>query len=332
MDLEALLDRAWGIQTTQVSVVKEGLINSTWLVQTSDSAYILQQINTHVFQAPILLQQQLVGLSKTLDLPHLVALSYLPTVCGSNLFHSDNRYFRLMSAIEPSQTLSEVTIENTKLAAAALNAFHGSLSKIDTQNWKEPIVNFLNVGIRIQHFINAKETAFLPRMQSAKAAVHLLESNWIYLLDWQQFLEREPKVLIHADPKLSNFLFDTNGLQVRALIDWDTIQLGSPYYDYADMIRSFCSYGEAGFEVGTLFRADIFEALVEAFQVDEVKLFTAACGVILVQALRFLTDYLQNDSYYKVQDAFDNLRRAENQLRLTEELKDYWFTTRRRGR
>lgn len=57
MDLEVLLDRAWGIQTTQVSVVKEGLINSTWLVQTSDSAYILQQINTHVFQAPILLQQ-----------------------------------------------------------------------------------------------------------------------------------------------------------------------------------------------------------------------------------------------------------------------------------
>jgi thiamine kinase-like enzyme len=332
MDLKALLSDAWGLRPTKILPIDQGLINQTWLVHTSTADYILQQINIHVFKDPQQLQQQLVVLSNELEASFLVPLRYLPSSSGLTCISLDHQFYRLLAAITPSRTLTRVTVEHSILAAQALKVFHGSLSKIDIQNWKEPIENFLNVGIRIQQFIQAKEMAFLHRMQSANTAVHLLESNWIYLLDWQQFLEREPKVLIHADPKLSNFLFHPNGRQVRALIDWDTIQLGSPYYDYADMIRSYCSFGEEVSEGDALFRADIFEALVETFKVDETKIFTAACGVILVQALRFLTDYLQNDSYYKVNDEGHNLRRAENQLCLAEQLKEYWFTTRKRGR
>jgi hypothetical protein len=95
------------------------------------------------------------------------------------------------------------------------------------------------------------------------------------------------------------------------------------------MMRSYCSFGEEVPEGNPLFREEIFEVLLETFQLDEVKIFTAACGVILVQALRFLTDYLQNDVYYKVKDEQHNLRRALNQLQLAEELKQYWFTTRK---
>ncbi|MEN9969101.1 MAG: hypothetical protein RIR94_1295, partial [Bacteroidota bacterium] len=80
-----------------------------------------------------------------------------------------------------------------------------------------------------------------------------------------------------------------------------------------------------------LFKEEIFEALVATFGVDQEKLFTAALGVILVQATRFLTDYLQDDIYYKVNDEHHNLRRAANQLRLAEELKNYWLTTRKQA-
>ena len=90
-------------------------------------------------------------------------------------------------------------------------------------------------------------------------------------------------------------------------------------------------YGEDADEKDGLFRADIFEALLSTFAGEQQNLFTAALGVITVQALRFLTDYLNGDVYYKVQDAQHNLRRATNQLELATALQAYWTTTRKRG-
>jgi hypothetical protein len=97
------------------------------------------------------------------------------------------------------------------------------------------------------------------------------------------------------------------------------------------MLRSFCSWGEDVDENEMLFRPDVFESLMESIGADQSKLLVAIQGVILVQAMRFLTDFLQNDVYYKVNDDLHNLRRTKNQLRLVNELKVYWLTTRRRG-
>lgn len=329
MELKALLSEEWGLQPTHISPIEEGLINHTWLVRTTTSNFILQKINAHVFKAPAHLQQQLQGLSKAVILPQLIPLQFIPTKAGTTCFDFENQYFRLVAAITPSRTLTTVTTKNSKLAAAALLEFHAALTRIDAQTWQAPISGFLDVGLRLQAYQDAIRSTDAQRKLKAAEAISLLEQNWSFLTDWQVFLEKAPKVLIHADPKLSNFLFHPNGHQVRALIDWDTIQLGSPFYDYGDMIRSYCSFGEEVPEGKPLFREEIFEVLLEIFQLDEVKIFTAACGVILVQALRFLTDYLQNDIYYKVSDEQHNLRRALNQLRLAEELKQYWFTTRK---
>jgi aminoglycoside phosphotransferase (APT) family kinase protein len=329
MDLKVLLFQEWGLQPTQISPIEEGLINHTWLVRTTTSNFILQKINAHVFKEPAHLQQQLQGLSKAVILPKLIPLQFLPTKSGTTCLEFENQYYRLAAAITPSRTLTMVTTENSKLAAAALLEFHAALTRIDAQTWQAPISGFLDVGLRLQTYQDALRNTDSERRLKATEAIALLEQNWSSLTDWQLFLEKAPKVLIHADPKLSNFLFHPSGNQVRALIDWDTIQLGSPFYDYGDMLRSYCSLGEDVPEGKPLFREEIFEALLESLQLDEVKIFTAACGVILVQALRFLTDYLQYDVYYKIKDEQHNLRRAFNQLRLAEELKAYWFTTRK---
>lgn len=329
MDLKALLFEEWGLQPTQISPIEEGLINHTWLVRTTTSNFILQKINAHVFNEPVLLQHQLHGLSKAVVLPQLTPLQFLPAKSGTTCFEFENQYFRLVAAITPSRTLSTVTTENSKLAAAALLELHTALGQIDAQHWKAPISGFLDVGLRLKVYQDTIRNIDSDRTLKASSAIQLLEENWTFLTDWQDFLEQAPQVLIHADPKLGNYLFDANGKKVRALIDWDTIQLGSPYYDYGDMIRSFCSRGEDAEPEQPLFRKDIFEALLETLNVNQSQIFTAACGVILVQALRFLTDYLQNDVYYKVKDEQHNLRRALNQLRLAEELKQYWFTTRK---
>jgi hypothetical protein len=329
MDLKVLLFQEWGLQPTHISPIEDGLINNTWLVRTSTSNFILQKINAHVFHQPLLLQEQLQGLSEAVILPKLIPLHFLPAKSGNTCFEFENQYYRLVAAITPSKTLQNATTENSRLAAAALLEFHAALRCIDAKAWKAPISGFLDVGQRLKAYQVTIRQANSERKLSAVEASAQLEENWSFLTNWQEFLEKAPQVLIHADPKLGNYLFDPNGKTVRALIDWDTIQLGSPFYDYGDMIRSFCSRGEDADPELPIFREDIFEALLETLNVNQNQIFTAACGVILVQALRFLTDYLQNDVYYKVKDEQHNLRRAKNQLRLAEELKAYWFTTRR---
>lgn len=331
MEIRSLLQMHWGISPTQVVPIKNGLINQTWLVSSAAADYILQQINTEVFKQPAVLQQQLVGLSLSLEIQNLVPLQFIQTRSGSSYIYFENKVYRLVAAITPSRTLTTVTTQNARLGALALLEFHKALKSVSALNWTPPIAHFLDVEFRLTSFEKAKTLAHPSRKTMALAVVSRLEEDWEALLAWKKLFDQEDKVLIHADPKLSNFLFHPNGKQVRALIDWDTIQLGSPYYDYADMIRSFCSLGEDADTQGSLFKEEIFEVLAETFAVDDAELFTAAVGVILVQALRFLTDYLQNDMYYKVTDGQHNLRRAANQLRLAEELKNYWLTTRKRA-
>lgn len=328
MDLKHLLDRIWGLSVTVVKPIDQGLINHTWLVRTPTHNFILQQINFKVFKNPNLLQEQLQSLSKKMVMESLVSLEFI-SIDGQTCFEYDAHFFRLQRAISPSTTISKIDERIAHLAAKALLEFHEALRQVVLEEWVEPIPNFLNPNIRIAAYQQAKKAAAQKQLMAAREAILTLEHQLHLIRDWQTFLDAEPKVLIHADPKLSNFLFTTDSKSVRALIDWDTIQFGSPYYDYADMIRSFCSVGEEVSSQEALFKAPIFEALIATFGVDENKLFSAAQGLILVQALRFLTDFLDGNKYYKVSDELHNLRRAANQLQFVREMQDYWATTRR---
>lgn len=332
MDLKALVNIEWGLTSTHILPIDNGLINRTWLVRTPTADFILQNVNTIVFKDPGKLQEQLVRVAAQIQLPHLVPLHYLPTRKGQYLLLIEGQTFRLARAISPGTTLHIATEQNAQLAANALQEFHRALSKLEVQNWTAPIADFLDVAKRMASYESAKGAATPERKRKAAGAIQDIETNWEMLRNWQQFLEKEPKVLIHADPKLSNFLFHPNGKTVRALIDWDTIQLGSPFYDYGDMIRSYCSVGEDVQAVQNVFRKEIYEAIQAALGVDSFVLWSAAKGVIMVQALRFLTDYLENDRYYRVKDQEHNLRRAINQLKMVEELDAYWLTTQKRGR
>lgn len=331
MELKGFIEKHWGIFPTQIQAINEGLINQTWLVRCASADFILQQINTIVFKDPQTLQGQLQALSEHVKLSNLVPLAYVHTHDQHTFIQTDGKCYRLLRAITPSVTLTKGSADNARLAAKALLEFHSALAEMNPGNWIAPIDHFLDVSYRMEQFEEALKNAESPKLSLAQKQIASLQENEKSLYAWRDLLAKEPKVLIHADPKLSNFLFHPNGKQVRALIDWDTIQLGSPYYDFADMLRSFCSWGEDVDENEMLFRPDVFESLMESIGADQSKLLVAIQGVILVQAMRFLTDFLQNDVYYKVNDDLHNLRRTKNQLRLVSELKAYWLTTRRLG-
>jgi len=258
----------------------------------------------------------------------LVPLEFIE-VDEKSCFVFENAYYRLQKAIWPSTTLKTIDVAVSAQAASALRTFHFALNQLNFSNWEAPIPDFLDVQKRITAFDAAKQHASKSRLELGGEIIEKFNTELPAISAWQALCEAEPKVLIHGDPKLSNYLFTQDGKKVRALIDWDTIQLGCVYYDYADMVRSFCGRGEELSAEEELFRSDIFEALLASFDVDDAKFFSAARGLILVQSLRFLTDYLNNDVYYKVKDDLHNLRRAANQLNLALELEAYWLTTRR---
>ena len=328
MDLKSFVDQTWGLTCTALIPIEEGLINHTWLLRTPTHNYILQKINIVVFKKPEKLQEQLQTLSKALQLTGLVPLEFIE-VEGKSCFVFENAYYRLQKAIWPSTTLKTIDVAVAAQAASALRVFHLALDQLDFSNWEAPIPDFLDVQKRVTAFDAAKQQAEKSRLELGQKIIEKLTTQLPAISAWQTLCETEPKVLIHADPKLSNYLFTQDGKKVRALIDWDTIQLGCVYYDYADMVRSFCGRGEELRAEEELFRPDIFEALLASFDVNEAKFFSAARGLILVQSMRFLTDYLNNDVYYKVKDDLHNLRRAANQLNLAQELEAYWLTTRR---
>ncbi len=322
------MDQTWGLTCTALIPIEEGLINHTWLLRTPTHNYILQKINVVVFKKPEKLQEQLQALSKALQLTGLVPLEFIE-VDGKSCFVFENAYYRLQKAIWPSTTLKTIDVAVAAQAASALRVFHLALDQLDFSNWEAPIPDFLDVQKRVTAFAAAKQQAEKSRLELGQKIIEKLNTQLPAISAWQALCVTEPKTLIHADPKLSNFLFTQDGKKVRALIDWDTIQLGCVYYDYADMIRSFCGRGEELSAEEELFRSDIFEALLACFDVNEAKFFIAARGLILVQSMRFLTDYLNNDIYYKVKDDLQNLRRAANQLNLALELEAHWLTTRR---
>ncbi|MFZ9657319.1 MAG: phosphotransferase [Crocinitomicaceae bacterium] len=328
MDLKSFVDQTWGLTCTALIPIEEGLINHTWFLRTPTHNYILQKINVVVFKKPEKLQEQLQTLSKALQLTGLVPLEFIE-VDGKSCFVFENAYYRLQKAIWPSTTLKTIDVAVAAQAASALRVFHLALDQLDFSNWEAPIPDFLDVQKRVTAFDAAKQQAEKSRLELGQKIIDKLNTQLPAISAWQALCETEPKALIHADPKLSNYLFTQDGKKVRALIDWDTIQLGGVYYDYADMIRSFCGRGEELSAEEELFRPDIFEALLACFDVNEAKFFIAARGLILVQSMRFLTDYLNNDIYYKVKDDLHNLRRAANQLNLALELEAHWLTTRR---
>lgn len=322
----------WGLTSTHILPVDHGLINRTWRIRTPSADYILQNVNTIVFNDPTTLQAQLVVLSKQMLLPNLVPLTFLPTLSGKYLHTTSGHSYRISKAITPAITILQTTPENATLAAQALLEFHKALDNVVlTKDWKAPIAGFLDVQSRNQAFETAKLLCSTQRLDNAKATIERMEAQLEAVDIYKDFLAQGQKELIHADPKLSNFLFHPNGKTVRSLIDWDTIQFGNRYYDFADMVRSYCSKGEDEPASNRIFKPLIFEALRDTFKVDDEQLVMASKGVILVQALRFLTDYLSNDRYYRVKDETHNLRRAVNQLTLAEELQSYWATTRRQA-
>ena len=166
-------------------------------------------------------------------------------------------------------------------------------------------------------------------MENAQSAIAQLK-KYQYLLDKIAQI-RLPKRVVHNDTKINNVLFDrTTDLPV-CVIDLDTLMSGTILYDFGDMVRTFTptqDENSADFDQ-LLVQKEILQAVTEGYtdgwrgELSSMEIELLPYGArltIFEQALRFLTDYLAGNPYYKVHYDTQNLVRAKNQIRLLDEL------------
>ena len=319
----------------RISLLKGGLIHKTFLVEAMNDAYfVLQGVNTQVFRNPnlVVMNQQRIA-------QHLEQKGY-PKICLTMLANADERFllldhkgqtWRMFHAIHPSKSLEVLGKHSQAFAAAkALSEFHSYLMDFPKDQLQESIPGFLDFKKRRKDYRHSLKVAIPYRLTQANDLIQKLVEHEGILNRYLQLLPKLPLRIIHADPKLSNFLFNESGEDVCAIIDWDTIMPGSMLYDFGDMIRSFCQVGTEDSQQKKAFNPQILKELLNGYfegpmndylsDLERENILLGAKAVIYIQGLRFLSDYLIGDQYYWVEDENHNLRRARNQLQMLEEI------------
>src|ERR1051326_7185147 len=308
-----------------------GLINYTWLVIANSKRYILQRINVNVFKDPCAIDDNITSLDKYLkkNFPDYLFTSPVVSKEGKTLVEKEDKYFRMFEFIEGSHAYT--VLQNPGLAyeaAKQFGRFTKLLSGFDADKLKITIPDFHNLSLRYQQYQNALSNANARRLSKAQPTIDALKEHE-NIVETFKTINANPafkKRVTHHDTKISNVLFDKNNKGI-CVIDLDTVMPGFFISDVGDMMRTYLSPAD---EEETDFskidvRENYFSAIVEGYLsemqdvlTDEEKKYFAYAGkfMIYMQALRFLADYLNNDTYYGAKYESHNLNRAINQLTL----------------
>lgn len=311
-----------------------GLINHTWLINTGEKKYILQRINHHIFTQPEIIDNNINNIKLFLNkfYPNYLFIASIPALDGKTLIKQNGEYYRLSEFVEGSVTLTMVdTEEQAYEAAKQFGKFSYLLSDFNTQNLGLPLKDFHNLSLRFKQFEDAIKNGNQERVAETKNAIDELY-QWKDIVTTYEKIVAEgsiPQRVIHHDTKISNVLFDEFGKGL-CVIDLDTVMPGYFFSDVGDMMRTYLSpANEEEQDISKVtVRIEMFKAIYEGYMSEfsanltkEEKALFIYSGkfIIYMQALRFLTDYLNNDIYYGAKYPKHNLSRALNQIKLLKE-------------
>jgi len=324
-----------------VKELQSGHINDTYLITTKEIPnFILQRINHSVFKdIPALINNKVIVTEHlrskfNSDKHDSVTLTFLPTKESQNYHIDDNgNYWNLMIYIEDSKNFEKVTDKGIAYEAGKLyGEFLNLTSDIDTTLLAETIPNFHNMEFRFLEFDNAFKKASKVRLELSVKEINKVLELKEYMLVLHKLVKDKkiPIRVTHNDTKISNALFTLQHKGI-CVIDLDTVMPGIIHYDFGDAIRTICnSADEDEKELAKVtFNIEYYEAFVEGFLKSQQQnitkteadyLATSAKVMTFIMALRMLTDFLNNDIYYKTNYELHNLNRTKNQLRLIEEM------------
>lgn len=314
-------------------LLTSGHINKTIKVYNQGQNYVLQQMNISIFNRPNSIMQNILTVNnylKTTQYPHTI----LEAFPFKNKEYLLNHQWRILNFVEESVTFEKVQSKDQAFAAAQfLSEFHSYLQGLDITKIKPGLNGFLDFENRYNQFKKALSQASGERCKIASNEIDWIKKHSFLLEKWLVVAKKMPNRIIHADPKISNFLFHHHQSdRINALIDWDTIMTGPILYDFGDMIRSYTNLkDEDDPEEDQVFCFENYVAIQNGFLSHlqnilsplEVKnMNSAALLVVYIQAIRFLTDYLNGDVYYRTSYSEQNLNRTKNQIHLLNEMLD----------
>lgn len=322
--------RQFANSASDIAPLGNGLINDTFLVQTAAQPFVLQRINTQVFPNPEQIMTNLVTLGEHLALKNSSAVrlqlpQILCTVSNTPLYQDkQGSSWRALSFVEDSESLEEIrSLEDIRQAGEALGHFHSLLSDLEPGNIHDTLPGFHITPGYLQQY---QQAMIQTNIESDPYCEDFI-SQFQHRADELEAAKQQGFLLlrvIHGDPKLNNFLFATQSGKVISLIDLDTVKPGLVHYDLGDCVRSCChDKVTGGFDLERC-RALLKGYLKEAgafFSVHDYKYLYPAIRLIPFElGLRFYTDHLQGDRYFKVSEPGQNLQRAAEQFRLCESI------------
>ncbi len=325
-----------------VAELTSGHINDTYVVFTqSGPKFILQRINGFVFENVQGLINNKVVVSKHLHVKYNRTKEYQTLTFISTHDHKyyykdqEQSYWNLMLFIEQSKSFERVTTPDLAQEAGKLfGSFINETSDLNMNELVAPIPNFHSMKFRLGEFRNALKNASEERKTLSSKEIEKVLGLKDEMLLLQNLTEEGqiPVRVTHNDTKISNVLFDKNDKAI-CVIDLDTVMPGIIHYDFGDAIRTICTNAEEDEKDLTkvTFNLSFFRAFTKGFLlklkhisgIEAEHLAYSAKAMTFIMGLRMLTDFLNNDIYYKTAYDLHNLDRAKNQLKLLDEIEYY---------
>lgn len=323
----------------------EGLIHQTYKVRFpgNDTAVVLQCINQTMFPQPEniinnyrIISQHLKQQTHSLQVPDM-ALTHAGKLF---LLDEDGNFWRGTTFINNSFAPKSLSNEKeARLVAGSFAKFTQSLAALDAEQLEVIIPDFHNLSFRYHQFETAIQKASIERLLKSTHVIAEFRQRK-FLVDFYEKIKSSEDYKIrvmHHDCKISNILFDKETKQVICPVDLDTTMPGYYFSDLGDMIRSMtCTVDENSIHWEDIaIRKNYYKEIIDGYLVtvsdtfsNEEKKHIHHAGLLLIymQAIRFVTDFLNNDTYYKITYPEQNLNRALNQLILLEKLEEFLQT------
>jgi len=313
-----------------------GLINTTLLVKDRQGApvHILQRVNDAVFRRPedIAANLRVLGSHLSRHHPNYLLPLPIPTLDGQDYERSNNNWWRVIPYVPGSHAIDICTRpEEAYEAAFRFGEFTACFEEMNVSKLRDTIPSFHDLNFRWHQFQEALQTGDATRISSCPREIRSLHEQ-AGIVDTYRRILSDPQVrrrVTHHDTKISNVLFDAS-LKGLCVIDLDTVMAGYLVSDLGDMFRTYLSpVHEESADLGAIYvRSDFKQAILDGYQekmadylteVEHRLLDYSGAFMIYMQALRFLTDHLNNDVYYGAAYPGQNLVRTRNQLTLLQE-------------
>lgn len=320
-----------------------GNINDTFLVtRTALPALVVQRINQAVFPDPVCVVTNVALVSGHLQrrcscaLPAPAPVRFpevIETVDGATHFKDHNGFvWRCLSYMDGTVSYPQLSNKRQPVEiGCVLGAFHSLLRDFDTSLLCEPLPGFHD----LQGYREAYLAAIAAHQRPSGAAFDYCRNTAEKRLEVPDLMslarqEQAEPAVIHADPKLDNFLFSADSGRAESLIDLDTVSCGLVAMDLGDCLRSVGNpAGEKGAESRVRFDIEIAHLLLEGYrrraalsEPDRNLIYQALRLLTYELGLRFFTDHLLGDRYFKISRRGENLHRAVVQFKLLESIEE----------